>query len=76
MHLFLLCVSDAWALLLGLYGRYFYIVNRLCGLNFGIVGTALWRMGTCGMALAAWRFTDTDNHCLNKNVCVHALKVP
>ena len=24
--LFLFCVSDAWALLLGLYGRYFYIV--------------------------------------------------
>ena len=26
MHLFLICVSDTWALLLGLYGRYFYIV--------------------------------------------------
>ena len=26
MHLFLICVFDTWALLLGLYGRYFYIV--------------------------------------------------
>ena len=26
VHLFFICVSDAWALLLGLYGRYFYIV--------------------------------------------------
>ena len=26
MHLFLLCVFDAWALLLGLYGTYFYKV--------------------------------------------------
>ena len=25
VHLFFICVSDAWALLLGLYGRYFYI---------------------------------------------------
>ena len=28
MHLFLLCVSDTWALVLGLYGRYFYIVDE------------------------------------------------
>jgi hypothetical protein len=27
VHLFLLCVSDTWALVLGLYGRYFYIVE-------------------------------------------------
>ena len=27
MHLFLICVFDTWALLLGLYGRYFYIVH-------------------------------------------------
>jgi hypothetical protein len=26
VHLFLICVFDTWALLLGLYGRYFYIV--------------------------------------------------
>ena len=26
MHLFLLCVFYAWVLLVGLYGRYFYIV--------------------------------------------------
>ena len=34
-HLFLLCVSDAWALFLGLYGRYFYIV-----VTFGLVRLA------------------------------------
>ena len=28
VHLFLICVSDTWALLLGLYGSYFYIVQR------------------------------------------------
>ena len=27
MHLFLICVFDTWALLLGLNGRYFYIVT-------------------------------------------------
>ena len=28
MHLFLLCVFYAWVLLVGLYGRYFYIVKE------------------------------------------------
>jgi hypothetical protein len=27
VHLFLLCVFYAWVLLVGLYGRYFYIVS-------------------------------------------------
>ena len=29
VHIFLLCVFDAWALLLGLYGTYFYKVLGL-----------------------------------------------
>ena len=32
MHLFLICVFDTWALLLGLYGRYFYIVRTAAGI--------------------------------------------
>ena len=33
MHLFLICVFDTWALLLGLYGRYFYIVLVQAGID-------------------------------------------
>ena len=56
MHLFLICVFDTWALLLGLYGRYFYIVEKKCLLARVFSVTVLRRVS------ALWSWSENLTH--------------